>query len=320
MLNAPGNIIDPVILQWGEVIDAPEGDIPSLLSRMYDFFIANAITVKSRDFNFGTPTKDAANIGTGLVERLNVDAQNQSLENQTVDSKVIECIIDQSSGARRNAELVRIRGGYGGFDSLDIQGTGDNFLDFVVSSSDTSEISNGGLDNFSGTAIAPTEITSWESIQIASAGEADIAVNGTNYEFVAVVSTTTGFLQPPNDNVDTFSLKVKVGDARLRQKLVNEGTTLAPNRHYYMSLNWFRTTWTGTITIRMGSVSASVVVVAQAGFQTLKIAIGVNNWFENFNEDELSIEVEWEQTGGSDDLLIDNITFEQWKQFDGGYY
>ena len=91
---------------------------------------------------------------------------------------------------------------------------------------------------------------------------------------------------------------------------------------YYAQVAWNRDEIAGadgTLTLRLGAVSVSVVLVAQVGWQVLRIPLGVGNWFRNFNEDVFTVELELAgNTVG--ELLLDDVIIWAMTPFAGEWY
>src|SRR5690606_24928227 len=76
----------------------------------------------------------------------------------------------------------------------------------------------------------------------------------------------------------------------------------------------------GTVTIRMGSQSASVTIASlAANWAELNITVGSSCWPRNFNVDPFDIEIEW-SSSTSGYLLVDDVIFCPWDLIDGTYW
>ena len=65
----------------------------------------------------------------------------------------------------------------------------------------------------------------------------------------------------------------------------------------------------------MGTQSESVTVSAQSGWTTLRLTVGQNSWFKNFDNDEdTSIKIVWTQTGGTG-ILVDDLRVVKFDEF-----
>ena len=72
----------------------------------------------------------------------------------------------------------------------------------------------------------------------------------------------------------------------------------------------------------MGSQTNNVVLAAQTGWQTLTVpgTTGTNQWFENFNEDDLDITIAVSGMTSGLELHIDDVLFVPGTLFDGSWY
>lgn len=307
-------IVSPVLRQWGKLIGAPENDIGSILTRMFTFFVTNSITVKSRTFVFNAPTKDANNKGDGVVLRLSRSEDNFDLENQTADAKTLTCVEDANTGASRNNESFVAEGSFPGIDILDVEGAGSQAATSIgVLSSVNSVLSNLGFDSFDGTASAPTAIGEWETLTLTGSA---LAVSAGNMIF----DSTNIFLPKITATSVPTSLSLKTS-AELRQRVVEKGLSIDESFPVTVSLPFNKTVGTasGTLTVILGTASASILMSnASAGWNRLTLGPSRNNWFREFNVEDLALRVRWARTSGN--LLIDDMVFSPMTQFDNGWY
>jgi hypothetical protein len=277
--------------------------IDEIVNYMYD----NSLTVNSRDFVFATPSMGGGNAGNGTILRLNTDDHNFSIENQHADAKRADCRFDRNTGTNQHEELFEFRGQAPGIDSLQVSGS--NKRRFIASlSARNSLLSNPSFSQLSGTAAAPTAITGWTS---------SVTVNSTNYNFDA-----TNYYRDFRGDTIPYALNIKAVSSNLTQKLSVLNTKLKPNVPYMLQVAWNRQVGTGagTLLIRMGALSNSVVVAAQTGWNLLRVptTFGQNNWYRQFDEQDMDITIEWTRTSG--DLLIDDVLLVPATDFDGSWY
>lgn len=314
MLTGGRALFDPLLRTWGKFINAPEEDPEAILSRLYTFFIDNSITVQTVVKVFGAAVAGGGNVGDATIHRITVDAEGEDLENATAEVKNAECVTDQNTGAEKNRAVYNIFGQSAGKDSLEELGSGLS-ANIQEANVDDSLLSNSGFDELSGADNAnPDAIPGWESLTTA---DADLPVNGTNYE----LEETVIYHPAPDDNTPVRSLLVKAADVRLRQKFVNQKIPIDRLRPHIGFLAWNRDggAWTGTITLRIGNKSVSVVAAAQAGWQVLLFLPGANNWVDNFTEDDASVRVDLVRTGGTD-VNIDDVIFAPFETFDNSWF
>ncbi len=310
-------MLEGVIRAYGKFIDEASTDIGTILVSLRKFFSDNARTVEERAFTYGNPVLSGT--GDGDLERLNIDENGDNIENQTPDDKFCKCINDANSGTERNSETFEIGGGFGGRDLLDIEGVGA-VGEIIATNKNVSLLENSSFDEgpSNGTPATPDDIPSWESLDTSDVA---VVVSGTTFEFVT--GDTLTYRPIVNDDDVIFGLHLKAANHRLRQKLVNRGIQLDALSSYTAQIAWFRDGATydgaGTLTLRVGNKSVSVAVVAQTGWSLLKFEGTTNNWFVNFNEDDLSIRIDWVESGG-DGIIVDDCDFVPYQVFDGGYY
>ena len=276
-----------------------------MLDRIFQYMVDNAKRATSRQFTFNNPAAGGGNAGNGTIIRLTKDKYNFDIENQFADAKAAYCRKDQNTGAFKHEEEFEFYDQSPGKDALNYSGGGLSARIKALSARN-SLLLNPSLDTFGNTAAAPTEITSWTS---------STTVNSTNYAF-----DTTNYYRDFK-GATPAALQMNVTE-NISQKLSLKGTQLDPEVPYLMRVAWNRTVGaaSGTLLIRQGAVSNSVVAAAQAGWQLLYAVAspGQNYWHRQFNEQDMDIVIDWTRTGGT--LLVDDIVFAPGVQFDGAWY
>ncbi len=280
-------------------------NLADAMVRLREWFLDNTVTVKSRVFSFGTPTADGSNVGNGTILRLTKDDRNYDLEAQHADAKRAFCSKDGNSGVQRHEEEFTFMGQTSG-DALQIAGSG---LSKVLSAKTgrQSLLHNPSFDLIEGTEAVPTDIPNWTS---------SVAVSATTYTYDSTnyYRTYFGVSTPRALNIKTT--------CNLTQKLTVRGTKLRYDVPYLLRLAYNRTVGSaaGTLALHMGAVSNNVVLAAQSGWNLLYAVSspGQNNWLRQFNEDDLDIKIDWTRTSG--DLLIDDVLFVPFDEFDGSFY
>jgi len=274
-----------------------------MLNELYKYFVDNTLRVQSRVFTFGTPAADGSNIGNGQILRLTKDAYNFDIETGHIDSKRAICIADQNTGTDLGREVWQVRGQVRGRDDLERSGSGQEVL-LVGATADDSLLQNA---SWTGTAGAPTTLPGWTSnVQISL-----------NY----LLDNTNFFRKAPSDGSTSSALEI-VGSSRTTQKLTVRGTELRRDRPYIFAVAWNRavSSASGTLNLRMGSLTTSVALSAQTGWNitTVPNPIGQGCWYKNFAQDDLQVEIEFIRTGGG--LLIDDAMLIPGTFFDGSWY
>jgi len=286
----------------GKAVPGGEKDI---IDTLYQWFRDTAVTVKSRSFSFGSPSASGGNQGNVTVLRVTKDESNFDIESGHAEAKRADCTVDRNTGSELDNETFRLKGAPQAFDSLQLAGSGI-FRDIRVLSCRTSMLRNPSFDNFAGTALSPTSIPDWTS---------SVAVSSTNFEFDG-----TNYYRAVQ-GVTPYALRIK-NTANLSQKLSTGNIKLRADVPYYLHVVYNREihTASGTLTIRLGAINEAVVLAAQTGWNIIRVpaTTGQNNWYKNFDEQDLDISIEWSQTTG--DLLIDDVILAPYSEFDGTWY
>jgi hypothetical protein len=299
------SVMNPLFTTMGQVINAPETDTQSIITRLYQFMIDNSQAVTSRGFTFGTPAAGGSNVGDGSLIRLTADENGLAIENTTPEAKEAKVVADQFSGTQEGEQVFQFIGSEPNKDQLLIQGSG-KISNLRATTSRDSVIGNASFTNFQGTAAVPTSLTDWTVGTIA-----DVELDTTNF-----------YVPDPSDGGNTAALKF-TGNTTVTQAFTVRNVTLDPYMPYKAHLWYNRQVGTGdgTITFTFCGVSASVVLAAQTGWNKLEIAIGTDCWFKNFNTgvDDMKVEIELSgNTTGT--VLVDTVMCMPWQSFDGEYY
>lgn len=294
----------PLFLDMGMVINAPEKSVSAILTRLFEFMINSSQAVTSRQFTYGAATPDGSNVGTGAVYRITVDGYGENIENCTAEAKEITCTADQYSGAVKGEELFQFTGSDAERDNLKITGSGLVSTIRAVSSAD-SLIGNASWTNFSGTTSVPTSITDW----LPGSDIANFEIDQVNY-----------YVDDKKDGGSPASLKFKANDY-VEQKFSVRNVTLNPSVPYYCSIFYNREIGAadGDLTLWLGDQYETVTLAAQAGWNELKIPLGVKNYLQTFNSTDPAIKVNLaSNTTGT--LLVDSCVFAGCQNFDGTWW
>lgn len=304
MLQAGDQALVAHLRDWMRLLDRPETDPQRMLDALFVDYLDNSIRVRSRSFTKGAPAAAAGNVGSGTIQRQNVDAYGQQMDWCTAEAKRADCVRDANSGTDRGREIFRFRGADPSRDGLEDLGSGID-TEIAASHSRDSLLLSPSFDSFGGTAAVPTDITNWSST---------VTVNSANYTF----DSTNVFLPAPDRNTTVYALQMRA-TATLRQRLDERRTALDPKTPYYAQIAFNRAVGasTGTLRLQIGTFTASVSVVAQAGWNALVwgSAAATRRWFEGFNADQLSARVIWTRASGN--LLIDDLVFVPFTFVDG---
>lgn len=317
VLNDASSALDVVFRYYAQTINTPEIDIQSAITRVYDHFVTNTLTIPSRLFVFGSVTAGGSNVGNGTITRLNLDPNGFVLENQAADTKTFMCVADASSGTEKNEESFEVRGLSAPPDNLTLSGSGKKTNIASLSARASQRfIRNASFSQSTpaGPTAAPTDITSWTS---------NITVNGTNYELIGGTGVNGFYRDFPGDTTPlALRIKYTAGTATVSQNLETLRSTFALNTPYYVHVAWRRkSSADGTLTLTLGASSASVSVSSGTNdvWNVLKIGPGTANWYKNFGQAALSLSVSWSgQTTGN--LDIDDVVISPFANFDGSWY
>lgn len=326
-LLTPGvasSVITPILFEYGRILAASAAAgfgsgyrTPGQLFRaLYDWFHENSLSVESRAITFDTTaTAGAGNVGNGEMARLTVDENGYDLEACHVEKKQFRCRADQNAGTDENAEVFEFVGTAASFDSLlrAAHGSGESGRTTIVSrhagtGSGGSLLTNSSFSQFSSTATP--KFTAWTE----SAGGAQITQDATNFYRTHPGAQVDASLRI-NGGGGTVTLKQLLTDSRVRR--------LSADVPYFLRVMLNKDVGSasgGTVTIRMGSQTASVTIAALgSGWQELLITPGTASWFRSFNEDPLDIEIEW-ASSVSGFLLVDDVIFAPFDLIDGTYW
>lgn len=287
-------LLDPVFAQMRRVLDCPENDVPSILSRWYDYSVALATddTILAAGSTFGTPSSIT---GTGNAQpvRLTVDRFNYSLDTGAFnETKTFEVETDQSGGVSAGSEVWKWRGDNRGIDLITEDGSGyTGTIQTDSANSGSSKLRNSSFGDFSGTAAVPTEIDGWTPLSSIS----NFLLNGTTYYRTADTESTPYALQFAAS--DTLSQAFSVQGIQIPDP---------DNEPWILSFKWNRNGTTSTLTGHMGAVSSAVSVVAQSGWQHFYLPLTSDAYYRAFKEDALDVKIQAASLSATG-LLIDDV-------------
>lgn len=295
-------VMDPVIRTYGRVKGYPETDVVTILQRLYQDNAQGGVTIKTRSPVFGSITGPTGT-GNGNIYRLTKDQYNFTVETPWAESKSFKCTADGSSGAVVNEELFTFYGTAQGKDLLDVRGSGSLSAIRSYSARD-SLLLNPSFSNYSGTLPTVSGITNWT------------LDSGT----LPVIDTTNYYRGSFGDTAPAAAKFA--ANAVISQLLSVRGSTVDPNTPYVLIVAYNRSIGSGdgTLTITMGSKTASVVMAAQSGWQRLAITLtNADAWFLNWGNTSPSIKVAlsgW----GTGYVLVDDVLFVPMVNVDGSWF
>ena len=308
MIDGGQSVLSAHLGDWRRFLEEPSTLVQDVVSAMYDDFLDNSRRIQTRGFTFGSSTASPSNVGNGTVRRITTDANSEEMEAGTPEIKTLECVEDANSGRERNKELFLLKGEDSSPDGVESLGSGIE-VELTTANPDDANILNASFTDFGGTTSSPTSISNWVS---------DVAVIGDGTDFSFTSGTT--YLPGPDSDTTIYGLVIKL-DRTLSQRLDDSGQSLDTDLPYYCQIAVNPASASGTLTLRMGQVSASLSITAgMSGWQVLRCpsSDGASNWYAQFNETDLDIEVDWVKQAGS--IVVDDIIFESFDQVNNTFY
>lgn len=302
-------LLTPLLRDYARVLDFPETDIATILSRLQDSFRDRGLTVASRQFTYGSITLATAATGDGVINRLTTDENSNDIEDTFAETFEAECVQDEHSGATEHEERFEFRGQALGEDSLDLQGSGRTQIIKALSAADSLEfLQNPSFsDNNVGALTTADSIPGWD---VTTGSEADITID----------DATSGQIYRGFDGDTTPKSLLFETDVTISQNFNNRRIQLTPQIPMYLQIAYRANTATaGTLTLRLGSqVTAATITTATSGWNILRIAIGDRNWFRTFNREDPLIEIIF--TGSNGSLWVDDVVFVRYQAFNSIWY
>lgn len=323
--NVASAMLTPILREYAGILaaDATGGygsgfrSMGELKRALYEWFVANSLTVESRAITYDTSaTAGAGNVGNGAMSRLTVDENGFNLEACHVEKKTFRCRADQNSGTEENAEVFEFVGEAASFDALlrASFGSGESARTTLVSRHAGS--GNGGslLTNASFSEFTSTnspKFTGWTETAVPASS---IDQDTVNYYRAHPGSQTSAALEITG-GLGTVTLTQSLANMRVRR--------LDADRPYVLRVMVNKTVGTasgGTFTIRMGSVEVDTAIASiGSGWQEILVPLDATCWFRSFNQDPFTVEIEWaSSTSGT--LLVDDVIFAPLDLIDGTYW
>ena len=288
-------LVDPILLDMALDLLGWDGGIDEdfwNLMRVYQN--TNSKTFQSRKITHGSWSYSGT--GDGAVYWLVTNIQDREIETVDLTLLTLECVTDQLGGTEAGRELFDFYQGQP-IDALADAGTGIRVSGIeAIAGSSGNLCNNPSFETLTGTAAEPTAIPSWTS---------SVAVSSSTFVF----DSTNFFRSSPEEtaNGTSYALKI-ITTCTLSQTFRTNGIALDPKKAYFGFLRYNRqvNSDTGTLLLRLGSDSVSVVLSAQTGWNTLAFALDKDRWPINMVEDAPDIQIDWTRTGGTG-LLIDDV-------------
>lgn len=310
--------IVPCLREYGDIITAGSGykDINQIKRSIYEYFISNSLSVKSRSITFDTTaTLGGTNVGNGSILRLTVDENDMPIESCYVETKRFRCRADQSTGATKEAEQFEHLGSSSSYDFL---------LRTTFGSGETARVK-----------VTAKHAGSGDGGSMLRNGSFEQYTSGGTPKFLGWTETLGG-AQLNQDTTNTYrgypgigtpaSLKITGGGGQVTvtQPLTAMNTTrLDAERPYFLRVMLNKTIGTasgGTVTLRLGAATAAISIASLgSGWQELRIALDANCWPRAFNAAPFTVSLDW-SSSSSGYLLVDDMIFCPWDQIDGTYW
>lgn len=323
--------LSPLLLDYAAILAAEAGiagfgsgyrDSGDLFSALYEYFVATTKTVQSRNITFDSTVTTGKSgpsggsiVGNGAMSRLTTDRYGFAIEACHVERKLFRCRQDQNTGVEKEAEVFEHLGANESQDALlrSSFGSGRSSIAFLRSHHAGSGAGGSLLNNSTFStflATATPKFTGWTE----TAGGAQLAQDTTNFYRSHPGASTDAALKITG-GAGTVTVKQALDEMRVRR--------LDSNTPYFLRVMLNKTVGTasgGTVTIRMGSVTASVTIAALgAGWQELLITAGEDSWPTVFGQDPLDVEIEW-SSSTSGFLLVDDVLFAPFDLVDGTWW
>lgn len=300
------SVLTPAIREYGLLIGSPATEPSAILDDLFTYFTDNSVTVQSRDVSLTTPAAGGSNVGNGVMYRLKVDAAGNDLEAQTLGDKTCTCIRDNRSGAPTGAEIFRLTDEAVKPDRITIGGSGE-VVEMAAMVADGGILQNPSFSTWAGAAATLTSVSGWTT-------------DSGNWNAFEV--TTSGTYRPSSSQDTTPYAMIIDGNDILIQDLSTRRMGLDPKVPIFVQVAVKRTnSCDGTLTVRWGAVSASVdmTTLTNGVWSTLRIGVDEDNWFENFNENSFTFEIELaSRTTG--EAVVDDVIVRAMTPYDGDWY
>ena len=315
-LNQAGGVLSPILVAYNHhIVNAPETDVNGALTRIYDYFVANSKTIKSRGITFNDPVAAGTNTGTGAIYRLTKDEENFDREAINFETKTFECTADAHSGALKHEEVFEIRGQSTPIDSLVSGGSGIKTSGYRARTSSSSILRNSTFSQYSGV-TAPTAgspqtfgasdtLTKWTM----SAG----AITSLQLDIDTVARDTVGDATPT-------ALRF-LGNCGIKQTFDDANLRLDSGSPYYLEVWCYREgNATGTLTLTCGSKTQDFTIgsLTNAAWNRCRLSLDRDLWPARFNTANAAITLAVTSLATST-VLIDEVCFVPFYAIDGTF-
>jgi len=302
----PKNMLNAVVRTYGKLIKSPGASATAILPDLYDYFVANSRTVKSREMTFGSPTAGGSNAGSGTLQRVTKDADGNDIEGADTDEFTATCIGAEGAGAVEHAEQFVIQGTAPGVAPADGGVAASNVLTASNANTTQTTLANPSFDNLTPTTVgsALTALPSWTVSDFA-----DIVVSDDTFRGAQGV---------------TAPRAIRLNTNRTISQDLRSVTRTTP---YLVRVAWMRKdSADGTLKIKVGGIEKTVDVSTGTNdvWNILYIDRDDDAWPSNWSNvtPTLELSLASNTTGGVvlDDVVVEQMTRHAgtWWKVDGG--
>ena len=303
------DILTPLFLEYGRVLDFPEEDVEIILRRLQTNFRDRGLSVVSRAFTFGAISALSGSAADGVINRLSVDENGDDIENTFSETIEAEVAQDEHSGAAEHEERFEFRGQALGEDPLDLQGSGRTKLIKSLSGIDSQEfLQNPSFsDDAVGARGASDSITGW-------------AITGGTILNFTIDDAASGQIYRDFDGDTAPKSLLFETDATISQNLNNRRVQFNPDVPMYLQVAYrANTANAGTLTLTLGSQTATATITtATSGWNVLRLTLSSRNWFNVFNQEDPTVAIDLSGSDGS--VWVDDVILGRFDDFNGIWY
>ncbi len=331
LFNVAPQMFIPMLREYAKFINVPDTTVNAILDRLWTYFIDNSQLVTSRGYSAGTPAEGTTaeggpSVGDGIINRLSTDQDGYVIEVGHADTKVAECIADESSGATKHEEVFQFRGEDREIDRINISGSGLVKNITALSARNSLQwLNNPSFSQYSGTAAAPTAITGWV-IDQSALDEMSIDTANTYRDYEGE-GTASSLQFTCTSAVTSFEIHQTFGDRRMqfnpRIPWYFQFAIQIPNTAQLVTAN--------DIIFDCGAATASVVPFSDlsVGWNIIRMSTGITaggndqNWYKAFNTATVAdrvIEIGCNAGVAGDIVRIDDVVVAPYTEFDGHWY
>jgi len=311
------SVLNPLLTAYTHhIVGTPERTPQPALDRIYEFFVDNAKTVKSRGITYGT----IASFGTdkGLLVRLTEDENGYDLENEFVEAKVVTCIQDANTGAERFREVFELRGGSAGVDALDATSSGSVKRNFMAKDSSTSLLANSSFSRY----VIAGSFTSSRAVLASGDTVTSWTLNNDAVGFALDQNAALVARDIVGDTTPTSLVFLTGATRTATQAFSVNRLKLSADQPYLTSL-WVyphASLTAGTMTITWGSKSQAVTLTTLTAGEWNQVIVDRDQdiWPASFNETDAEFSVSI--TSHDQEVLVDEVRFGTMEPFDGTWW